>query len=193
MSLDVTSTGVQIHGGMGFIEETGATQFYRDARILPIYEGTNGIQSADLVFRKILRDKGDALKAWLEECALVLPLLKEATGDDMQAIYEATALGFEQVSLASQHITVLAKDDLDSVAAVSVPYLKAMGIFCGGVMLARSALAAQGMLMNGEGNSDFFDQKILTARFYAESILPQVAGQVRTVMVSAKTITSSHF
>lgn len=193
MSLDVTSTGVQIHGGMGFIEETGAAQFYRDARILPIYEGTNGIQSADLAFRKILRDGGETLKTYLEECALVLPLLKEAKGDDFEAIYLGLSLAFEEVSKSSKHLATLAKDDLDAVAAISVPYLKAMGTFAGGVMLARSALAAQELLMNGDGNADFLDQKILTARFYVESILPMVNAHARTVMVSAKTITSSRF
>jgi alkylation response protein AidB-like acyl-CoA dehydrogenase len=193
MSLDVTSTGVQIHGGMGFIEETGAAQFYRDARILPIYEGTNGIQAADLAFRKILRDNGETLKAYMADVASVLPILKAAQGDDLEVIHDSVQASFSDVIKAAEHLAVLAKEDLDQVAAVSVPFLKAIGTLAGGVMLARSAVAAQDQMATGEGDMHYLEQKIITARFYAESILPLVASHVQIVKSSARTIVSARF
>ncbi|PZQ46343.1 MAG: acyl-CoA dehydrogenase [Micavibrio aeruginosavorus] len=193
MACEVASTGVQIHGGMGFIEETGAAQFYRDARILPIYEGTNGIQSADLAFRKILRDGGAALKTYLAEFEGVLGALKEAKGDDFEAIAQELADAYKQVSKAALQIGALSKDDLDYVAAVSVPFLKALAGAAAGMMLARSALAAQALLSEGGSDADFLSRKILIARFYAETFLPQAGAHARNVLSTAKTVVSSRF
>lgn len=193
MSVEVTSTGVQIHGGMGFIEETGAAQFYRDARILPIYEGTNGIQSADLMFRKILRDGGAALKTYFKEFEQVIDSLKKESGDDLQAIHDTLLEAFSAVQKASLHIGVLAKEDMDLVGAISVPFLKALATSAAGMMMARSAIAAQKLL--GEGGQDhaMLEDKILHARFFAETFLPQAAASARTVLASAKTVVSSRF
>lgn len=166
---EVTYLGVQIHGGMGFIEETGAAQFYRDARILPIYEGTNGIQAADLVFRKLMRDKGAAAQTFFDEADALFDALKNAPGDDMNNIAQhfGDALGaLKKATLA------LLKNDADSAAAASTPYLKAFGMVAGGVMMARSALAAQAALGQGGAGAAFMDDVIVTARFYAENILP---------------------
>ncbi len=193
MSVEVASTGVQIHGGMGFIEETGAAQFYRDARILPIYEGTNGIQSADLVFRKILRDKGEALKAYLKEFDAVLNDLKSAKGDDLETIHTQLKICYEAVAKASLHLGVLVAEDMEYAAAVSVPYLKGLAGAAAGLMMARSALAAQGMLSSGEGDHDFLNKKILHARFFAESHLPLATAAAQIVLSSARTIVSAEF
>lgn len=191
MSCEVTSTGVQIHGGMGFIEETGAAQFYRDARILPIYEGTNGIQAADLIFRKILRDQGTALKNYLRECAEHIEALARGPGDDLAAIYASLKVAQESVVMASSHLITLG-GDMDELAAISVPYQKGLSLFAGGVMMARSALAANEALSRGE-DADFMNDKLITARFYAESILPFVSAQMGIVLISSKTIAAAGF
>lgn len=193
MSVTVASTGVQIHGGMGFVEETGAAQFYRDARILPIYEGTNGIQSADLVFRKMLRDNGAALMDLYREFQDVLGQLKAAPGDDMQAIHAALSQAFDASVKASRHIGELAKEDLDYVAAVSVPFQQSLAASAGGMMLARGALAAQRLLQEGGADADFLDAKILHARFFAENHLPIAAAQAQSVLTAAKTVTAARF
>ncbi len=193
MAVEVSSTGIQIHGGMGFIEETGAAQFLRDARILPIYEGTNGIQSADLAFRKILRDGGAALKQYLGEFESVLSALKGAKGDDLESVYTHLSQAHTKVAKASAHIGALAKEDLDYVAAVSSVYLKALSTAACGMMMARSALAAQGMMEDGEGEAAFLEMKILKARFFAETFLPQASALADNVMAGARTIVSSRF
>jgi len=193
MSLDVTSTGVQIHGGMGFIEETGAAQFYRDARILPIYEGTNGIQSADLVFRKILRDGGAALKAYFAEFEGVMAALKAASGDDLSVIHDELASAYQATAKAATHIGKIAGEDMEYTAAVSVPLLKALATSAGGLMMARSAIAAQRLMAQGAGDAAFLDAKILKARFFAEMFLPQAAAHAKSAISSSKTIVAAQF
>ncbi len=187
---DVTSLGVQVHGGMGFIEETGAAQFYRDARILPIYEGTNGIQAADLVFRKIMRDKGASATAWIGEAETLAGALTSAPGDDMEAIAQhikAVLMPLKQALLS------LANKEADGAAAASTPLLKAFGILSGGVMMARSALAAQAALAERGNDPAFLDDVIVTARFYAENILPLGIAQAQIAQGDQKTVTSSRF
>ena len=193
MAVDVASTGIQIHGGMGFIEETGAAQFLRDARILPIYEGTNGIQSADLAFRKILRGGGGDLKAFLKTFDDVLASLKEASGDDAEVIRKRLADACGAVGKASEHLFALAGEDADYVAAVSSAYLKALATAACGMMMARAALAAQEKLSGGEGDAAFLENKILKARFFAENFLPMGGSHAETVLSGAKTIVSSRF
>jgi alkylation response protein AidB-like acyl-CoA dehydrogenase len=192
MSLEVTSTGVQIHGGMGFIEETGAAQYYRDARILPIYEGTNGIQAADLIFRKILRDQGAVLKTYLKECADHIALLQNQHGDDMEAIRISLEEVQKKIGAASSHLTTLAGEGMDELAAISVPFQKGLSLFAGGIMMARSAIAANEALAQGE-DPDFMNEKLISARFYAESILPMASAHMNIVLNSAKTIVSAAF
>ena len=193
MAVNVTSIGVQIHGGMGFIEETGAAQFYRDARILPIYEGTNGIQAADLVFRKIVRDGGVALQALLAEFLPLVDRLREAGGDDLAVIAEGLADCYTEVLTANDKILALAKQDADLAAAVSVPYLNAVAEAVAGMMLGRGALAAQDLLAERGQDHNFLEAKLLAARFFAETYLPQVAVQAKTVPLSAKTVVSAKF
>jgi 3-(methylthio)propanoyl-CoA dehydrogenase len=193
MACEVASTGVQIHGGMGFIEETGAAQFYRDVRILPIYEGTNGIQAADLAFRKILRDDGAALKAFLKECEASIAAVKNEAGDDLQVIADAILKTHEMVSKASTHLGALAKEDVSYAAAVSTPYLNALATYAGGVMMGRAAVAANAALREGGSDAAFLERKIIHARFFAESVLPGARASAETVLSSARTIVSAVF
>ncbi|HEY0900942.1 MAG TPA: acyl-CoA dehydrogenase family protein [Micavibrio sp.] len=170
MACHVTSTGVQVHGGMGFIEETGAAQYYRDARITPIYEGTNGIQAIDLSMRKILANKGIAASAWINDARTHVQALPP--GDDQQYLQEAlTAL-----ETATQYLLARgAAADLESIAAVNMPYLNAFGYIAGGVMMARA-------FVKGD------DDKKLTATFYFRHVLPSYKGFIDTVLQGASAV-----
>jgi alkylation response protein AidB-like acyl-CoA dehydrogenase len=180
MSIDVASTGVQVHGGMGFIEETGAAQYYRDARILTIYEGTTAIQANDLVGRKTARDGGATAKGIVaqvrkteEELAAV------GSGDhaaDFAAIRKQLAAGSRALEDVVNYVASNMKSDIKGVFAGSVPYLKLAGIVLGGWQMARAALVAERKLKTGEGDAAFYRTKIATARFYADHILSQASG-----------------
>jgi alkylation response protein AidB-like acyl-CoA dehydrogenase len=175
MGEELTSLGVQVHGGMGYIEETGAAQYLRDVRITPIYEGTNGIQAADLVTRKVGRDGGAAMEALLAEMAQTVAAASASGSRDLQLT--GAALTAAQADL--QHSTAALLDQLrdDSTAALAgaFDYLMQVGYVMGGWHLARSALLAQDRIDGGSSNS-FYRQKILTARYYAEQILPRAGG-----------------
>jgi alkylation response protein AidB-like acyl-CoA dehydrogenase len=157
MACEVTSIGVQVHGGMGFVEETGAAQYYRDARILPIYEGTNGIQAADLAFRKTARDGGAAAKAYIAR--LEGSIDKEILSD---------------LRAATDFIAGTGRDDPERAAAASAPYLKAFGIIAGGALLARAAEKAKGV-----SDECFAAEKEKTARFFMTNILPLAPACLR--------------
>jgi len=191
MAVRVTSIGIQIHGGMGFVEETGAAQFYRDARILPIYEGTNGIQAADLVFRKILRDQGAALNDFIADSKADIDSLSALPGDDMAVIHDTLQEAAERIEQASAHLFVLAKEGPDFVATIAAPYLDGIGTFAGGVMMARAARIAVAALHEGGDKASFFDQKIIHARIYAEHILPGMNASLQSVLSGAKTVVSA--
>lgn len=180
LSLDVTSTGVQVHGGMGFIEETGAAQYYRDARILPIYEGTTAIQANDLVGRKTVRDGGATAKAIIAqvratEAALAAQCTQHASAD-LAAIGKQLAAGATALEEVVTYVAGNMKSDIKAVFAGSVPYLKLAGIVLGGWQMARAALIAEQKLQAGEGDAKFYQAKIGTARFFADHILSQAAG-----------------
>ncbi len=150
MAVEVASLGIQIWGGMGFIEESGAAQYFRDARILPIYEGTNGIQAMDLAFRKTLRDGGMATKSFIAE------LKSHADIKEFKALEETT----------DAMINAGLDKNLDLVEAMAAPYLKGFGIIAGAVMLERSVKALEGR------DDDFAKDKRNTASFYKANILP---------------------
>jgi len=167
---------VQVHGGMGFIEETGAAQYYRDARILTIYEGTTAIQANDLVGRKTLRDGGRTARAVAAQI--------ERTEAELQASGSAHALAVCQRLQAARQafLEVLdfvlghAKTDPNAVFAGSVPYLLLGGNLVAGWQLARALLVAERELAAGK-EADFMRTKILTARFYADHLLSRAGGQ----------------
>ncbi|MES2935144.1 MAG: acyl-CoA dehydrogenase [Pseudomonadota bacterium] len=180
MSIEVASTGVQVHGGMGFIEETGAAQYYRDAKILTIYEGTTAIQANDLVGRKTARDGGATAKRIIEQVrAVQADLLAQANGAhqaDLHVIAAQLGIGAQALEDVLGFVTQHIKSDVKAVFAGSVLYLKLAGIVFGGWQMARAALVAQQKLTAGEGDQAFYLAKIATARFFAEHILSQASG-----------------
>jgi 3-(methylthio)propanoyl-CoA dehydrogenase len=184
-AVDVASLGVQIHGGMGFVEETGAAQYYRDARILPIYEGTNGIQAADLVYRKIIKDSGATLISWMAAQKDILNQLDEAHGHDLSQISENLNEAFDALKGATGMILAAGQNDaLDHVAAVSHTYLTLAGNVMAGLALAKAALKARGLIIahtQSDYSPDFLESKIMIARFFADHILPQCTALARTV------------
>jgi alkylation response protein AidB-like acyl-CoA dehydrogenase len=185
MALDVTSTGVQVHGGMGFIEETGAAQYYRDARILPIYEGTTAIQANDLVGRKTARDGGATAKAILAQVRRTeeeLSAYSASASGDLAAIHKQLAAGSKALEDVVSFVVANMKSDIKGVFAGSVPYLKLAGIVLGGWQMARAALVAERKLKSREGDTNFYRTKIATARFFADHILSQATG-LRTAIV----------
>ncbi|MEY3741021.1 MAG: hypothetical protein RLZZ192_1697 [Pseudomonadota bacterium] len=179
-SLEVSSLGIQVHGGMGFIEETGAAQFYRDARILTIYEGTTAIQSNDLVGRKTLRDGGAQARALLAEIRSSIKQLQEAAQSaaaseqpGLKLIADQLALAADAYDRAIQYLLDQAKENIRAVYAGSVPYLMLTGYVLGGWQLARAALVCADPQPNGI-DEQFARDKFATAVFYAGAILPRV-------------------
>jgi alkylation response protein AidB-like acyl-CoA dehydrogenase len=182
MSENVARDGVQVHGGMGFIEETGAAQHYRDAKILTIYEGTTAIQANDLVGRKTVRDGGAVARAILAQVRATEAQLAEAQGDDLQAMHRQLAAGSVALEQVVEYVVANAKSDIKGVFAGSVVYLKLAGIVLGGWQMARAALIAQDKLDAGEGDADFYRAKITTARFFADHILSQATGMRHAIV-----------
>ncbi|MEX0638661.1 MAG: acyl-CoA dehydrogenase [Burkholderiales bacterium] len=182
--IEVASLGVQVHGGMGFIEETGAAQYLRDARITTIYEGTTGIQANDLVGRKIAREGGATAKAWLEYLKAFDAELAKSGNADVQAIRAALAAGAAAVGESVDYIVAAAGKDVVATFAGAVPFLKLMGVVAGGWQMARAALAAEKNL--GAGDKAFLEAKLATARFYADQVLVQ-APALRDTVVKGST------
>ena len=167
----VTSEAVQVHGGAGFIEETGAAQHYRDSRITPIYEGTNGIQALDLVRRKILGDRGAALDELMAE----MGSLARSSGSAATApILDALAGGLAELREATDWL--LADRPAQAAAAAATPYLALLGTVAGGYLLARSAMIADSRAATAGPEDPFYRSKVETARFYAECVLPRAAS-----------------
>jgi alkylation response protein AidB-like acyl-CoA dehydrogenase len=179
--VEVASIGVQVHGGMGYIEETGAAQHFRDSRIAPIYEGTNGIQANDLVGRKLMRDEGAAAHAFIGEMKAILPLLAADAAEDALAIEAQLRPAIDALEHATERLLTMGSSSAAAAAAAAVPYLKLFGTVAGGWLMARSALAAQSYLAGGTGDLAFYKAKITTARFYAEQFLPNAAALVPAV------------
>jgi alkylation response protein AidB-like acyl-CoA dehydrogenase len=182
LSIDVASLGVQVHGGMGFIEETGAAQYYRDARILPIYEGTTAIQANDLIGRKTLRDGGKVAKELLAGIAATIGALDAQQGAAFASMKTQLTEGHRALGAVVDFVVANAKGDPNAVFAGSVPYLKLAGIVLGGWQMARALLAATA---KHDEDPAFYGAKIATAQFYAEHVLPQAAA-LEVAIVSAK-------
>jgi 3-(methylthio)propanoyl-CoA dehydrogenase len=180
ISIDIASTGVQVHGGMGFIEETGAAQFYRDARILTIYEGTTAIQANDLVGRKTSRDGGATARWFMDQMRATAGELARAGGEHA-AIGERLAAAVESYEAVVGFVVDQFRNDIRSVFAGSVPYLKLAGITHGGWQLARSALAAQRLISDGRDVA-FAQAKIATARFFADHMMVTAPGLAASIV-----------
>ncbi len=177
--IEVASLGIQVHGGMGFIEETGAAQHLRDARITTIYEGTTGIQAGDLVGRKIAREGGATAKGLVSELKRFDAELAKSKNADVQAVRASLAAGTQAVADCVDYIVANAGKDVKGVFAGAVPFLKLMGIVAGGWQMARAALAAERLKSSDPA---FYEAKIKTARFYADHVLVQAPGLRDTVV-----------
>jgi 3-(methylsulfanyl)propanoyl-CoA dehydrogenase len=182
IGIEVASLGIQVHGGMGFIEETGAAQHYRDARIAAIYEGTNGIQAIDLVTRKLPLDGGNAVRAYIDEMRTTVKAVKAsnapAFGDTAARLSEA----IDSLDRSTQWL--LAQKNSDSVLSGATPYLRMFGTAAGGCMLAGQALVA--LRESGDGAA-----RTALARFFAENIAVQAVGLERTVTEGADSIAAA--
>ena len=177
-AIDVANTGIQVLGGAGYIEESGAAQYLRDVRITAIYEGTNGIQALDLVGRKVARDRGAAVQALIADMRTTVPAGQD--GDDMGVIRDALSDGIDALSEATDWIVETFPEAPEAAAAGAVPYLKLMGIVAGGWLMARAARTAAKRLEKGDDNP-FYPEKMVSARFYADHILVQAPALAATV------------
>jgi hypothetical protein len=187
--IEMASIGVQIHGGMGFIEETGAAQYLRDARITTIYEGTTGIQAADLVGRKTLRDGGAAASELLAEIDAVQSSL--AIDDPRIAdIGVALTQAVSDVRAVLDWMADAQSDDPRLPAAASGHYLKLWGITCGGWLMAKAAQICRDKLTAGEGEASFCDTKIATAHFYATQVMPQTTALAHIIVAGSSSVLS---
>jgi alkylation response protein AidB-like acyl-CoA dehydrogenase len=172
----VADLAVQVFGGMGFVEETGVAQHLRDARIAPIYEGTNGIQALDLIGRKLIRDKGEAMAVLLAEFRRAEADLAEQGGEDLARLRIELAAATGRCADTVAWVLAHQGDDPCLAGAAATPFLDLIALTAGGWMTARMALAAQRRLAQGDTDTPFLTAKIATARFYAEQILPRTAG-----------------
>jgi 3-(methylthio)propanoyl-CoA dehydrogenase len=189
MSLEVTSLGVQVHGGMGFIEETGAAQHYRDAKILTIYEGTTAIQANDLVGRKTARDGGQTAKAIAGQIEATEAALAQRGSAAARAMLKRLKAAREAFVQVVDFIAGQAKGNPNAAFAGSVPYLMLAGNLMAGWQLARALLVAEDKLAAGE-DAAFMQAKVATARFYAEHILAKVPGQRDAIVEGADSVTA---
>jgi alkylation response protein AidB-like acyl-CoA dehydrogenase len=177
LGVENASLAVQVHGGMGFIEETGVAQHYRDARITPIYEGTNGIQALDLLGRKLVRDRGAAAHALIAELR------------DLAGLSTALSQGIDAVEQATTCLLETWPSDPARAMAGATPYLTLFATVVGGWLMAKAAAVAAGRLHRGEGDPRFLKAKLLSARFYAEHVLPLVSGLLASAVNSASVTT----
>jgi len=174
--VDIASLGVQVHGGMGFIEETGAAQHLRDARITTIYEGTTGIQAADLVGRKIVRDQGEAIGRVIARMREAVCLLSAQDDPQLVDMGKKLAQAVEALGSAVGFLLGHHKQSPQVTLFASVPFLELFGIVAGGWQMGRAALAASKLLRLGEDDPVFLKAKILSARFYTDHVLVRAAS-----------------
>jgi len=185
LGVEVASLGVQVHGGVGYVEETGAAQHLRDARITPIYEGTNGIQAFDLVMRKLPLEGGAVVRAYGDEIrALDEPLA--GAGEVLRVLRERLAAGRDTLMTATKTVLGYVGGDKRAAAAVASPYLRLFGVVAGAHQLARGALAAT--RANGDFETSFLAAKVATARIYAEQVLPQAASLLPAIEAGASVL-----
>jgi acyl-CoA dehydrogenase len=185
MGVDLCSLGVQVHGGMGFIEETGAAQYLRDSRIAPIYEGTTAIQANDLIGRKTARDGGIGMAELIQDMRATLTELEQHDDVNLKAIIKR----FEPAVTAAESATewLLGQNDATLPAASSVEFLMLHGRLAGGWMMARSALAAKNLSTTADADQAYLEAKIILARYYAERTLPLVESSLTVIVDSAQT------
>jgi acyl-CoA dehydrogenase len=192
-AVDVCSNAVQVFGGIGYIEETGIAQQYRDVRITTIYEGTTGIQALDLVGRKLAQDMGATATRVIKQ---MQETATAVTADELKPIAEALNEAIGALAETSQFIGMSAMGDLRKAVACSVPYLKLWGITAGGWQMLRSAQIAAEKIAAGDPDAEFYKAKITTAKFYASHVLTQSAYLKRQIIDGSDdvmTLTESQF
>ena len=187
LAQELTSLNVQIHGGMGFIEETGAAQHYRDARILPIYEGTTGIQALDFIGRKTLVNQGTHLASLLADMQQTLEQLEASDYP-----HESVATRFKQAldagKLAHDWLLTNAPEDKALAGSTAVNFLMLYGYLAGGWMMVRSGMQAQALLDQGDGDTEFLNGKLITARFFCEHLLPRTLAHQDAVLAGSDSV-----
>jgi alkylation response protein AidB-like acyl-CoA dehydrogenase len=192
IGVEVASDAIQVHGGMGFIEETGAAQHYRDARIAPIYEGTNGIQANDLLRRKLMRDKGAAARDFIAEMAELDAPLSQTNDADLAAIRARLKDGIEALGQATDWLVTTFPEQPELAAAGAVPYLRLFGTVTGGWQMARAGLAARRRLDSNGSDGAASNAKLTTARFYADQVLGEAPALARVVTEGGASVMALH-
>ncbi|MGQ3197895.1 MAG: acyl-CoA dehydrogenase, partial [Hydrogenophaga sp.] len=192
MSLEVTSLGVQVHGGMGFIEETGAAQYYRDAKILTIYEGTTAIQANDLVGRKTARDGGTGAKAIAAQIEKTEADLAQRSSPNAKAVHQRLKAAREAFVDVVEFIAANTRANPNAAFAGSVPYLMLAGNLVAGWQMARALMVAEDLLAQGT-DAAFMQAKITTARFYADHLLSRAPGVRISVIEGAESVNALSF
>ncbi|WP_286830982.1 MULTISPECIES: acyl-CoA dehydrogenase C-terminal domain-containing protein [Kordiimonas] len=182
IGVEAASLGIQVYGGMGFVEETGVAQYYRDARIAPIYEGTNGIQALDLVGRKLNADGGAHWRALIAE-------MRDFAAGEGSTYAGDLAPAVDALEDAANTLFENGFDKIVDTAAAATPYLRLFGTVLGAYMLSRQAVEAEKRLAAGEGNPSFLKAKVSTAAFYREQILPSAVALLPSIKAGARHIT----
>ncbi len=193
---EICSTALQVFGGMGYVEETGIAQQYRDVRITSIYEGTTGIQAMDLVGRKLIRDMGSTATATIGRMKKFAEELKSSKDGNCAAIAGVLEQGIDALVDASQWIGMNAMSDLNTAFACSVPYLKLWGVVAGGWQMARAAKIAAERAGDAGDDAEFYKAKVATARFYADHVLSQAfwyTHQIKEGAGDVMALTPEHF
>jgi len=184
LGVELCSLGVQVHGGMGYIEETGAAQYLRDARIAPIYEGTTAIQANDLIGRKTARDGGRGMQELTDDMRATLAELEKADHVELRAIARRLAPALDAMNASTDWL--LGQNDATLPSATSVEYLMMAGRLAGGWMMARQALAASALRQAADSDAAWLDAKVTLARYYAERMLPLVESSGTIVVEGAE-------
>jgi hypothetical protein len=184
IGIEVASTGIQVHGGMGCMEETGASQHLRDARISTIYEGTTGIQANDLIGRKMARDGGATLRTVIGKMRALDADLARQGNAHLSAIRTRFQAAVDALARAGEWLVATYAKDVRTAAAGAVPFLTLFGIVAGGWQMTRAALVAQAKIDGGDSDP-FYPAKIITARFFADHLLTQADGLASTVIEGA--------
>ena len=187
LSVELTSMAIQVYGGMGYVEETGIAQYFRDARIAPIYAGTNGIQAEDLVFRKITLNDGKAVESLLKEMRTNISSMKEH--ENLEPLSEILEIHVAEIEEATQYLLKeLGKGNLAGVSASGTPYLKMFGQVLGGHYMGKAAVTATKNLL--EDNAEFYNDKITLSKFYIEQLLPLASSYFSSVMLGKENLYS---